>query len=691
MGEGRNGALFRWYVAGVALLAVVPVGLAARSLTVPSVRDAAVPGALFLLLHILARRFPIRLLGRELDADVMTATAFGYAVLLTTPLPVGVVALTAVAAVPLRPSSFGPMRLPHRVLEVARAALVFGAAGAVLHAIVPAEHLGGAEPTLVMLGALALGGVTGYVVDVGIGTLGTAITQGVPAGTVLRQDRASLDLPTHLLQVGLAPVVVLVTEHSILLLPLLVLAVIALYRSHRAAAERRHESLHDSLTGLPNRRMLDLRLETLVADGRQRSGFAVLLMDLDRFKEVNDRLGHQMGDHLLAQVGARLGQLEGVDLAARLGGDEFAFIVRRADGDSDLLAAGERLVAEVSRPYVVQDVRLSIGASIGIATYPDHGLDTTTLLRRADSAMYSAKRSGVAVGLATVRNETGIPGRMSLLGELEDALRRDELRLDYQPQVSLRTGEIVGVESLLRWHHPQHGLVPPGVFVETVEHTELIAALTRHVVDQALTDLSRWVVAGVTVPVAINISARDLQDRRLPSDLSDLLDRHAVMPGQVTLEITENALLGEAERAYAVLGELKELGVTLSIDDFGTGYSSLAALRDLPVQEVKIDRSFVAAMEEDATGAAIVRSIVQLAHALGLRVVAEGVEDETTLIELEAYGCAVVQGYLISRPLPSHLVAPWVRARRRELADHRAVNGEGLGFDLSVLVRTEPA
>ncbi len=660
-----------WWLRGFAaiclVLAAVPLGLSMLAFSLPATRGALLPAGLFVLLHVLARRFPIRLLGRDEAMDTTTATAFGYAVLLTAELPVAVLALTLAAVIPSHRTTDQGSRLRRRLLEVARAALLFATAGGVLHALVPTDELLGRTPTLTILIALVVAGLAGHIVDVGLAATETAIAQGASLRAVLRQDRAAFDVPTHLILVGLAPVITVVAEHSLLLLPLLLLAIVELYRSSRAAADRHHESLHDPLTGLPNRRMLDLRLSALV-DGRHHDRFALLLMDLDQFKEVNDSLGHHIGDLLLGQVAGRMQGLEGVDIVARLGGDEFAFVVRRAHDDAELLQTGERLVAEVSRPYVVQDVRLSIGASVGVATFPDHGLDIGTLLRRADSAMYSAKRSGVAVGLATVRSEPGVPGRVSLLGELENAMKRDELRLDYQPQVSLRTGEVVGVESLLRWHHPEHGLVPPSAFVGTVEHTELIAPLTRHVVNRALSDLARWATAGVTVPVAVNISARDLQDRRFPRDLAGLLDHHAVVPGQLTLEITENALLGDPERAHQVLAELTELGVSLSIDDFGTGYSSLAALRELPVQEIKVDRSFVLAMDESVAGTAIVRSVVQLAHALGLRVVAEGVESESTLAELENYGCGVVQGYLISRPLPSHLVAPWVRERRRELA-----------------------
>jgi diguanylate cyclase len=631
---------------------------------------SVLPAGLFVALHALARRYPIALLSREGTCELTAAPAFGFAALLTAPLPIAVLGLTLGALVPVgRDRRQGPLA---RIEACATTAVVYGSAGLVLAALAPGGGPladggplgGGWTPAFVVL-VMVPAGLTAAIVELVVSVSGIAAAQGASIRGVLRQDRRVLDLPSHLLVVALAPVVVVVAQHSLLLTPLLFLTVVALYRASAASSERQHQSLHDALTGLPNRRMLDRRLAELV-DGGLEDDFALLLLDLDRFKEVNDKLGHQLGDQLLAEAGARMAAIDGIDTAARLGGDEFAFIVRGASSETELLTIGQQLVHTISRPYVVQDLRLSIGASVGIATFPGHGLDATTLLKQADTAMYSAKRSGVGVGVAAVRNETGLPGRISLVGELEDALRTRQLRLHYQPKVAIASGEVVGVESLLRWQHPTHGLVPPSAFVETVEHTELIGTLTRYVIDQVLEDAARWAIAGEVVPFAVNISARDLQDTGFARDLADRLEASDVDPRLLTLEITENALLGDSERAIQVLEELTDLGVELSIDDFGTGYSSLAALRRLPVREVKIDRSFVVRMEHDEADAAIVRSVVGLGHALGLRVVAEGVEEPTTLDELAGMGCDIVQGYLVSRPLPTDLVAPWVRARRAE-------------------------
>ena len=669
--QGRHSGL--WYRAFVLLLCL-PAGAvvvwAVRELDFTDVRSWAPFAAVVLVLHAAARRYPLRLVGRNESTEHVTATAFGFALLLIAPLPVAVLGVSLAALVPLRHVS-GTV-WARTVFEVARAAVMFFAAGWVLIAmndLLAGETL---NPSWQLLLLVLPAGLGAYVVDVIVTASGIALYQGTSLLAVFRQDRGAFDLPTHLLLVGLAPVIVVAGESSLLLAPLLLVALISLYRSSRAAATQHHEALHDALTGLGNRRLLDRRLAALIATAKLDDRFALLLMDLDRFKDVNDQLGHHVGDELLAEVGARMRAMDGVDVAARIGGDEFAFVLRRSASHEALVALGERLIAEVRQPYVVADVRLSIGASIGIALFPDHGLDAPSLLRRADSAMYSAKRAGVPVGFATVQDGGDAPGRVSLLSELEQAMEREQLKLDYQPQVSLTTGAVVAVESLLRWHHPEHGLIPPSAFVTTVEHTELIGKLTRYVIRHVFADIERWARAGVKVPVAINISARDLQHTRFPRDLTELLADRDIDASQVTLEITETALQVDPDRARQILAELRDLGVRLSIDDFGTGYSSLAALRHLPVSEVKIDKSFVLGMAEDAAGSAIVRSIAQLAHALGLTVVAEGVEDDETMVELARSGCDVAQGYLVSRPLPAHLVAPWVRARRQELEQERA-------------------
>ena len=668
VGRGDGTRWFRLLAGLLCVPAVTVLALAVLRLEALP-RSQWTAAALLLVLHGLARRYPVRLAGREQTTELSTTTTFAFALLLTVPWPVAVLGLAVSSLVPSRTVGRDPV---HRAVDVARSVLAYGAAGAFVARFgeltsVAVPTAWGPDGSLHLLVLALPAGLVAFVVDSLILLACTSVEEATPPRSVLRQDRGRFDLPTHLLLVALAPALVVISEQSLLLTPLVLIAVIGLYRASRFTAAQQHAALHDGLTGLANRRRLDRRLAALVADGELEDQFALLLMDLDRFKEVNDSLGHHVGDELLHQVGTRLQRLEGIDLAARVGGDEFAFVVRGIGEHAELLEAARSLVAEVCRPYVVAEVEIAIGASVGIAVYPDHGLDGPSLLRRADSAMYAAKRSGVPVGVATVSNPSAVPGKVSLLSELPGSMRRGELTLNYQPQVSLRTGDVAGMEALLRWHHPQHGLVPPSAFISTVEHTELIGPLTRHVLELMLDDADRWRAAGAAAPVAVNISTRDLQDTRFPRELGLLLDEHGYPPSELTLEITETALQVDPDRAHQVLTELRELGVGLSIDDFGTGYSSLSALRDLPVDEIKVDRSFVLAMEEPG-GGAVVRAVVQLGHALDLRVVAEGIEDEDMLWELRQLGCDLAQGFLLSRPLPGHLVAPWVRARRDELA-----------------------
>ena len=632
------------------------------------------PGPLAILaLYAVARHLPLRSVEPAALGTVTAAPAFALALLLVAPADAALLGIAAAAAVPRQQG--GPRLLATWAIEFGQAVILALLAAVVLLQFGVGATLRSGPPDWWQLAVVLLVGAAVYLPEMLLRAGAAAATTGAPLLVVLRQDRGAFAPRSHLLLVAWAPIVVLLAEQAIVLLPVVLAAMLALGWSARATKVSEHEAYHDPLTGLANRRALEQRLDHLTATGRLDDRFAVLLMDLDRFKEVNDQLGHHVGDELLREVGHRLANLSGIEVAARIGGDEFAFLVRTDDEEVDLADLANRLVKEVSRPYVVADVRLSIGASMGVARFPDHGLDGSHLLRRADAAMYAAKRSGVPVGFAALSERAPVPGRLSLLGELDLAMQRGQLRLEHQPKLALGSGEIVGVEALLRWHHPEHGLVPPGDFITTVEHTELIAPLTRHVLRTACEDRARWVVAGIEVPVAVNISTRDLQDTRFPRDLADLLEAGGLPPDQLTLEITETALQVDPERAAKVVAELCELGVRLSIDDFGTGYSSLAVLRHLQVSELKLDRSFVLGMEEDAAGAAVVRSVVQLAHALGLEVVAEGVEREPALEELQRIGCDTVQGFLLSRPLPPHLVAPWIRARRLERATALAEDG----------------
>ncbi len=425
--------------------------------------------------------------------------------------------------------------------------------------------------------------------------------------------------------------------------------------SERARAEEtlRHQALHDTLTGLPNRALLQSRLRQAIAAAQSGTEIlALLLLDLDRFKEINDTFGHHAGDLLLQQVGARLLRtLRSSDTVARLGGDEFAIVLTAGDKQS-VAETARRVLAAFEAPFVVEGQPFEVGTSIGIAYYPDHGDDVQTLLRRADVAMYVAKRAHSGYVVYTCEQDQHSPDRLALVADLRHAIARGELLLHYQPKAAIASGHISGVEALARWSHPQRGLVPPDQFIPLAEQTGLIGALTLWVLDAALRQCRDWRRQGLDLGVAVNLSTHSLLDARLPHTIADLLNTYQIPPGKLRLEITESSIMADPARAQEVLTRLSALGVCIAIDDFGTGYSSLAYLKRLPVNELKIDKSFVSHMREDRTDAAIVSSTIGLAHSLGLHVVAEGVEDSETWDLLATLGCDTAQGYYLSRPLP---------------------------------------
>jgi diguanylate cyclase (GGDEF)-like protein len=423
----------------------------------------------------------------------------------------------------------------------------------------------------------------------------------------------------------------------------------------RTSAERdRHQATHDALTGLPNWELLRDRLEQALAAATRSDGeMAMLLIDLDRFKEINDTLGHSYGDKLLRQVGPRLQSVlrEG-DTVARLGGDEFAVLLPLVDGAGEAERVAERLREALHRPFDVDGVALDVEASIGIVVSPWHGTDTEALLRNADIAMYAAK--DVKAGAVVFRPDEHVsaPARLTVLGDLRRALEGDgELFLHYQPKYTLDGERIEGAEALLRWQHPTEGLIPPGDFIPAAEGTGIILRLTERVLDMALAQMRTWIDAGHAVPVAVNLSTRCLLDAGLPDLVARLLAVHRVPAALLRLEVTESAVMGDSTRCTEVLQRLHALGVRLSIDDFGTGYSSMSHLRRLPVDELKIDRSFVLGMTTTQQDAVLVRTAIDLGHNLGLTVVAEGVEGAEHVTALRALGCDIAQGYHYARPM----------------------------------------
>ena len=428
-------------------------------------------------------------------------------------------------------------------------------------------------------------------------------------------------------------------------------------RLRQQAAENEHQALHDALTGLPNRTLFRERVQTAIADP---SGgpFAVVMMDLDGFKEVNDTLGHHNGDLLLQEMAARLTAAAGEgNTVARLSGDEFALLLRDADAASATEKA-KQLLRPLDQPFVVQELTLEVGGSLGLALFPQHGTDPDTLIQRADVAMYLAKGGRTGVEVYTPERDQYSPARLALLAELRRGIEEGELGVLYQPKADVLTGRIIGAEALVRWHHPKRGLVSPDEFVPIAEHTGLLRPLTLHVLETAISQCARWREAGIDIGIAVNLSVRNLLDLELPDDVERLLRRFGVPPGSVVLEITESTIMADISRTQAVLGRFDALGVDIAIDDFGTGHSSLAYLKRLPVDELKMDKSFVFGMATNENDRLIVRSTIELGRNLGLRVVAEGVESKDVLEDLRAMGCHVAQGYYLSRPVSAaHLTA----------------------------------
>nr|WP_276610849.1 EAL domain-containing protein [Kineococcus siccus] len=424
--------------------------------------------------------------------------------------------------------------------------------------------------------------------------------------------------------------------------------------------------MHDALTGLPNRTRLRqvgeraLRAAAVDGPGRDRA-VALLLIDLDRFKEINDTLGHAYGDVVLVAVAQRLSAVVPAGATtARLSGDEFALLLPACAGEDAALETAQRVHAALQRPVQVEGVLLSVEASVGVVVASPGQDDVGKLLQHADIAMYAAKERGSGVCLYGPEFDVHNAERLNLLGELRRAVEEGELVLHYQPKVSLSGEPVDAVEALVRWQHPQRGLLAPDVFIPLAERTALVHPLTRHVVDAALQQCARWRAAGRVVRVAVNVSARNLCDDSLAPDVAAMLRRWGVPASCLELEMTESAILADPARARSVLQDLADLGVTLAIDDFGAGYTSLGLVKDLPVHTLKIDRSFVSAMGADGADAFIVRSLVDLGHHLGLSIVAEGVEDRCTADLLVALGCDVAQGYLYSRPLPAAQLEAWL-------------------------------
>ncbi len=600
--------------------------------------------------------FPLELPRRSGDGEVTVSVMFSFALL----LGLGLVPALAAQLV----ASVVQDRIAHKPwwqvgFNIGQYTLSLSAAAGVLKLLGAYGTLRAGFKPEDLLAVLAAAAAY-FSVNLLLVTRATTLYQGVPIARALESD-LTFGLSVGAVLLCLAPVVVTVLEFSRILYPLLLVPLVGVYISGRQSirtATAEHLARHDSLTELPNRRWFLEAVGQALKNPSLHAG-GLLLVDLNGFKEVNDTLGHHHGDLVLKEVGPRLAAaFRSEDLVARLGGDEFAVFMPGADSDAAQTAV-QRLQDALHTPVDVDGISLELDASIGLAWYPEHGGDVDTLLQRADVAMYRAKASHNS--LVTYRSEDDYhsPERLVIAGDLRRALLSDQLVLHYQPQVELGVGRPVAAEGLVRWQHPQRGLLGPFEFIEVAERTGLIKDLTNRVLDLGLADLRRWTDDGRKLSLSLNVSVRSLLDRRFPEEVEKLLALHGVDGKSLTLELTESSLMVDPEVAKKTMRHLAELGVSVAIDDFGTGYSSLAYLTDLPIGELKIDKSFVRAMGSDARNAIVVRSTIELAHNLGLRTVAEGIEDAFTFERLRALGCELAQGFHMSRPLPADSLMSW--------------------------------
>ena len=658
----------RYFVLLVCVLATAAVtALAVGSGTDEALPDGELAACLALTLLVLVGELrPIHLARGDSTEEITLGTSFALALLFVGGLGLAVLAMCLSVVVEDVRSRKAPLKT---VYNAAQYALSLCAAGAVFAAL-------SGQPVLQQFTTLALpeqlpaalaAGCTFWAVNVALTATVTALALDEPVLPRMRDD-LQFQIATDGLMLAFAPVIALGVQDTVWALPLLVLPLAGIYYSVDLARRREGEALHDGLTGLPNRALFGLRVNRLCEQGATTpaSCAAVMLLDLDHFKEINDTLGHHVGDELLKAVADRLtSSLRPGDTVARLGGDEFAVLAVDLDDQDDAVAVGERLLAALAEPFSVDDVRLDVEGSLGIALHPAQGDRMDLLLRKADIALYAAKVERACVRLYDPLQDPHTLERLALATDLRAGLGQNQLFLHHQPKVDARTGQVIGFEALVRWQHPQHGLLMPDEFLPVVENTGLIGPLTFEVLEMALAAVARWRAAGHDLTIAVNLSVRHLTDLSLPAHIAERLRAHDLPPEALVLEVTETLIMTDPSRAVGVLALLREHGIGVAVDDFGTGYSSLAYLRRLQVDELKIDKSFVLQLSTSEDDAVIVRSTIELGHNLGLRVVAEGVEDPASLELLRGWGCDIAQGYLFSRPMPGDAVLPWLSAHEQ--------------------------
>lgn len=596
---------------------------------------------------VLAGEFlPIPVPRRNGLAKVTISTAFAFAILLQFGL--GPAAPVYVVSVVIA-DSFARVAPIKILFNAAQYALAMAAAGGILILAGPGIPLVGISAGQVSVVIVA--GAIFFAVNHALACVGAALLAELPVRRYIRDD-LTFQAWTAGCLLAFAPAVVASAHLSLALVPLCFVPVLAVYVGGRQAAVNSHRAYHDALTELPNRSLLANNLRAALGTAeREQQSLAVLLLDVDDFKSINDTLGHEFGDLVLKQIGQRLKDVIGDhDTLARLGGDEFAVLLENSPAEAEQTA--QRLLAALDLPIDVESLSLRVAASVGIACFPGHGRSVRELLRHADAAMYRAKSSDVSFQTYAEEYDEYSIDRLALAAQLRRGIERGELTVDYQPKAPLGGGLPSAVEALVRWNHPQLGRIGPDGFIPIAEQTGVIKPLTDCVLESALHQCHKWRLDGLEVVVSVNVSARTLLDDDLPSTIGGLLERFQLAPSALQLEITESRIVSDLRRARTMLDQLRSIGVKIAIDDFGTGFSSLAQLQQLPIDEIKIDRSFVVGMETNRSDEVLVRSIIELGRNLRLPVTAEGVETESVASRLRELGCDFAQGFYIGRPAP---------------------------------------
>jgi diguanylate cyclase (GGDEF)-like protein len=647
-----------WYVGLMALLAVALLAVVWTRYGVSAPGEHWPELAVLVAILCWTEAKPITIVRAGGVENVVASTTFAFAIFLTFgPVP----AMVAQGAASALADVAGRKPLIKVIYNIAQYWVAWSVAAFVFVAI-HADAPGTLDDVLTNRWYLALlgSGVAYFAVNNAL----VGIVVGLSSGDrVLRSVRSSItnEWSTDIVLLALTPIVVIVMLESAVALPLLLLPILAVYRSVTISAEKEHLARHDSLTGLSNRFNFTSVIDTHLEDLQPGTKAAVVLFDLDHFKDINDTLGHQAGDELLRMIGPRItGALPDGSTVGRIGGDEFAVLVPALSDSREAFTVAHRIAMEVEEPFRLEGFNIEVKGSIGIAIHPDDGLTSDELIKNADIAMYLAKTRGSMVERYDAELDHHSTRRLEMVGEMRTAIAQGGMTMYVQPKLVLATGRIGEVEALVRWVHPQHGLIAPSEFVPLSEHTGLIRPLTTYVLNQAVEQITRWSADGTDIVVAVNLSARSLHDGFVLDEVSEILATGALGPELLRFEITEGSIMADPARAMRVLERLADMGVRLSIDDFGTGYSSLAYLKDLPVDEIKIDRSFVTNLVQSEGDQVIVHSIIELAKNLGLTSVAEGVESSAALEWLTAAGCDQAQGYHVGRPMASVRFPRWL-------------------------------